>query len=89
MATIKTPGTTKQPAHSMTDKERALDLAMGQIEKMFGKGSVMRLGKLSARIQTEVISTGCLPLDIALGVGGIPRGRISEIYGNNPPGKRR
>ena len=71
----------------MTDKERALDLAIGQIDKMFGKGSVMRLGEASARIQTEVISTGCLPLDIALGVGGIPRGRISEIYGNESSGK--
>lgn len=54
---------------------------------MFGKGSVMRLGEMSARIQTDVISTGCLPLDIALGVGGIPRGRISEIYGNESSGK--
>ena len=71
------------------DKERALDLAIGQIDKMFGKGSVMRLGEVSARIQTEVISTGCLPLDIALGVGGIPRGRISEIFGMSPPGRRR
>jgi len=70
-----------------SDKERALDLAMGQIDKMFGKGSVMRLGEMSARIQTEVIPTGCLPLDIALGVGGIPRGRISEIYGNESSGK--
>lgn len=69
------------------DKERALDLAIGQIDKMFGKGSVMRLGEMSSRIQTEVISTGCLPLDIALGVGGIPRGRIIEIYGNESSGK--
>jgi len=71
----------------MNEKERALDLAMGQIDKMFGKGSVMRLGEMSARIQTDVISTGCLPLDIALGVGGIPRGRITEIYGNESSGK--
>jgi recombination protein RecA len=69
------------------DKERALDMALGQIDKMFGKGTVMRLGEASARIQTEVISTGCLPLDIALGVGGIPRGRISEIYGSESSGK--
>jgi recombination protein RecA len=69
------------------DKERALDLAIGQIDKMFGKGSVMRLGEMSSRIQTEVIPTGCLPLDIALGVGGIPRGRIIEIYGNESSGK--
>jgi len=72
---------------AMSEKERALDLAMGQIDKMFGKGSVMRLGEMSARIQTDVISTGCLPLDIALGVGGIPRGRIAEIYGNESSGK--
>ena len=71
----------------MSDKERALELALGQIEKMFGKGAVMRLGEMSARIQTEVIPTGCLPLDIALGVGGIPRGRVSEIYGNESSGK--
>lgn len=69
------------------DKERALELAIGQIDKMFGKGSVMRLGEMSSRIQTEVIPTGCLPLDIALGVGGIPRGRINEIYGNESSGK--
>ena len=71
----------------MSDKDRALDLAIGQIDKMFGKGSVMRLGEMSAQIQTEVISTGCLPLDIALGVGGIPRGRIIEIFGNESSGK--
>ncbi|MHB9025681.1 MAG: recombinase RecA [Armatimonadota bacterium] len=71
----------------MGDKERALDLAIGQIDKMFGKGSVMRLSDMSSRIQTEVIPTGCLPLDVALGVGGIPRGRISEIYGNEASGK--
>ena len=70
-----------------SDKERALDLAVGQIEKMFGKGSVMRLGEMAGKIQTEVISTGCLTLDIALGVGGIPRGRIIEIYGNESSGK--
>ncbi|HEX2948046.1 MAG TPA: recombinase RecA [Armatimonadota bacterium] len=70
-----------------SDKERALDLAMGQIDKMFGKGSIMRLGEMSSRIQTEVIPTGCLQLDIALGVGGIPRGRIIEIYGNESSGK--
>jgi recombination protein RecA len=80
MATTKTTAGT-------TDKGRALDLAMGQIDKMFGKGSVMRLGEMSKRIQTEVIPTGCLPLDIALGVGGIPRGRIIEIYGNESSGK--
>ncbi len=72
---------------TMGDKERALDLAIGQIDKMFGKGSIMRLGEMSARIQTDVVPTGCLPLDIALGVGGIPRGRIIELYGNESSGK--
>lgn len=78
--------TTKSTTVS-NDKERALELAISQIDKMFGKGSVMRLGEMSARIQTEVIPTGCLPLDIALGVGGIPRGRICEIFGNESSGK--
>ena len=78
---------TTKGSSSAGDKSHALDLAIGQIDKMFGKGSVMRLGEMSARIQTEVIPTGCLPLDIALGVGGIPRGRISEIYGNESSGK--
>ncbi len=79
--------TTTSKTISATDRERALDLAKGQIEKMFGKGSIMRLGEMSAKIQTDVISTGCLPLDIALGVGGIPRGRITEIYGTESSGK--
>ena len=83
MASTSTKGT-GQPAK---DRDKALDLALGQIDKMFGKGTVMRLGEMSSRIQTEVISTGCLPLDIALGVGGIPRSRIIEIYGNESSGK--
>jgi len=69
------------------DKGRALDLAVGQIEKQFGKGSVMRLGEGSARLAVEVIPTGSLALDLALGVGGIPRGRITEIFGNEASGK--
>ena len=68
------------------DKEKALDMALGQIEKQFGKGSVMRLGK-SPKQTVEVISTGSLALDIALGVGGIPRGRITEIHGAESSGK--
>ena len=68
-------------------KAESLDLALAQIDKLFGKGSVMRLGEMSSRIQTEVISTGSLPLDIALGVGGVPRGRITEIYGGESSGK--
>ena len=64
----------------MNDKEKALEQAILQIEKQFGKGSIMKLGEASTQ-EVEVISTGCLTLDMALGVGGIPRGRIIEIYG--------
>src|SRR5690606_17089654 len=68
-------------------KDRALELALLQIEKQHGKGSVMKLGEASARMNIEVIPTGALALDIALGVGGIPRGRIVEIYGPESSGK--
>lgn len=68
------------------DKTEALDNALKQIEKDFGKGAIMRLGQQAAQ-SIEVIKTGCLPLDIALGVGGIPRGRIVEIYGPESSGK--
>lgn len=69
------------------DKVRALDVAMRQIEKEFGKGSIMRLGEAGAKMNIEVIPTGALSLDIALGVGGIPRGRVIEIYGPESSGK--
>lgn len=69
------------------DRNRAIDLAMGQIEKQFGKGSIMRLGKDSALPGIETISTGALSLDLALGAGGVPRGRITEIYGPESSGK--
>src|SRR5689334_24601403 len=69
------------------DKQRALDAALGQIERAFGKGSIMKLGSREAAADTEVISTGCLGLDIALGVGGLPRGRIIEVYGPESSGK--
>ena len=62
-----------------TDRARALELALGQIEKQFGRGAVMRLGEASASAPVESISTGSLALDIALGIGGIPRGRVTEI----------
>jgi recombination protein RecA len=71
----------------MTDKAKALELAIGQIEKQFGKGSVMRLGEGTPRLKVDVIPTGALGLDLALGVGGLPRGRIVEIYGNEASGK--
>ena len=69
------------------DKKKALDMAMHQIEKDFGKGSIMMLGEASAKMNIEVIPTGALSLDIALGVGGIPRGRVIEIYGPESSGK--
>lgn len=70
-----------------SNKERALDLAVSQIDRQFGKGSIMRLGDENARIAIDVIPTGCLSLDSAIGVGGIPRGRITEIYGPESSGK--
>lgn len=69
------------------DKLKALDAALGQIEKQFGKGAVMKLGDSSAKMNVETTPTGSLSLDIALGLGGIPRGRIIEIYGPESSGK--
>jgi recombination protein RecA len=69
------------------DRNRAIELAMGQIEKQFGKGSIMRLGEDAVLPDVQTISTGALSLDIALGVGGVPRGRIVEIYGPESSGK--
>src|SRR5512139_2159801 len=69
------------------ERERALKSATDQIEKQFGKGAIMRLGDQAKRAETGVIPTGSLSLDIALGVGGIPRGRIVEIYGPEASGK--
>ncbi|MFS8573191.1 MAG: recombinase RecA [Clostridia bacterium] len=72
---------------SLSEKEKALELALLQIEKQHGKGSIMRLGEATAKLQVEVIPTGALSLDIALGVGGIPRGRVVEVYGPESSGK--
>ncbi len=69
------------------DKNKALEAALGQIERAFGKGSIMKLGQREQAVETEVISTGSLGLDIALGIGGLPRGRIIEIYGPESSGK--
>ncbi len=69
------------------DKNKALEAALGQIERAFGKGSIMKLGQREQAVDTEVISTGSLGLDIALGIGGLPRGRIIEIYGPESSGK--
>ena len=68
-------------------KIKALDLAITQIDRQFGKGSIMRMGGDHVRISENVISTGCLSLDVALGVGGVPRGRIIEVFGPESSGK--
>ncbi|MGE5573135.1 MAG: recombinase RecA [Bacillota bacterium] len=69
------------------EKEKALEMALSQIEKQFGKGSIMRLGEADARLAVEAIPTGALSLDIALGIGGMPRGRVIEIFGPESSGK--
>ncbi len=69
------------------DKTKALDAALSQIERAFGKGSIMRLGKNQKAVEIETVPTGSLGLDIALGVGGLPRGRVIEIYGPESSGK--
>lgn len=71
----------------MSERQKALDNALAKIEKDFGKGAIMKLGESAARMNVEVISTGCLDIDIALGVGGLPKGRIIEIYGPESSGK--
>lgn len=71
----------------VTDKEKALELAISQIEKQYGKGAIMKLGEASAKVPVEAIPTGSLSLDIALGIGGIPRGRVTEIFGPEAAGK--
>ncbi len=78
------------PSNGQTEasgKLAAVNLAMEQIEKQYGRGSIMRFGDASQKFDISVISTGCLPLDLALGVGGVPRGRIVEIYGPEASGK--
>jgi recombination protein RecA len=76
-----------QRGGEILDKLKALEMAVKQIEKDFGKGSIMKLGEAAARMNVEVIPTGALSLDIALGVGGVPRGRVVEIYGPESSGK--
>ena len=70
-----------------TEKGKALDVAIGQIEKQYGKGAIMRMGEARLKLGTEVVPTGSLALDVALGVGGIPRGRITEVFGAEAAGK--
>src|SRR6202165_4070652 len=71
----------------MSEKERALTAALSQIERSYGKGAIMKLGEAAAQKNIDVIPTGSLTLDMALGVGGIPRGRVVEIYGPESSGK--
>ena len=70
-----------------TEKDKSLGIAIAQIERHYGKGAIMRLGDVSEKLSTEVVSTGSLSLDIALGAGGVPQGRITEIYGTEGAGK--
>ncbi|MDU0958556.1 MAG: recombinase RecA, partial [Bradyrhizobium sp.] len=72
---------------SSMDKSKALSAALSQIERQFGKGSVMKLGKNDRSMDVETVSTGSLGLDIALGIGGLPKGRVIEIYGPESSGK--
>ncbi len=76
-----------QPPTSSKEKGKALELALQQIEKQFGKGSIMKLGEDAAKVAVDVIPTGSVALDMALGVGGVPRGRVVEIYGPESSGK--
>lgn len=80
-------GKTNQNQQKISPKLEAIRLAMEQIEKQYGKGSIMKLGEASSRLTVEVIPTGSIALDLALGVGGVPRGRIVEIFGPEASGK--
>ena len=71
----------------LEEKQKALDLVLKEIEKQYGKGAIMKLGQSSADMSIDVIPTGCLTLDLALGIGGVPRGRIIEIFGPESSGK--
>src|ERR1051325_9341114 len=89
MAAAKAEWKAESKAESKADKDRAqaLELALSQIERQFGKGAVMKLGASGALEETMVISTGALSVDLALGIGGLPRGRVTEIYGPESSGK--
>ena len=80
-------GSKSTDASVFADKSKALEAAIGQIEKRFGEGSIMKLGDNNVRYTVEVTPTGSLSLDVALGVGGIPKGRVIEVYGPESSGK--
>src|SRR2546421_6368637 len=77
----------RMPLEDLKERARAIDMAVGQIEKQFGKGSIMRLGQRGAIAPIEAISTGAISIDYALGIGGLPRGRVVEIFGPESSGK--
>ena len=87
MAKASNPKTMPNGQANNSEKLNAVNLAMEQIEKQYGRGSIMRFGEIGQKLDISVISTGCLPLDLALGVGGVPRGRIIEIFGPEASGK--
>src|SRR5687768_2349837 len=87
MSTKETPTNMPQTAAATQARDKAIDLALSAIDKQFGKGAIMRLGKDAVEREVHVIPTGSLGLDIALGIGGLPRGRIVEIYGPESSGK--
>ena len=77
------------PLDDQKERNKALDIAVGQIEKQFGKGSIMRLGQRGEIAAVECIPTGAISIDYALGIGGMPRGRVVEVYGPESPARRR
>lgn len=83
----RSDGMVKTRGKSVSEKDKALELALGQIERQFGRGAIMRMGEAAHRMHIDVIPTGSIALDLALGVGGIPRGRITEIFGAESAGK--
>ncbi len=87
MATKKKTTASSSEGDNVSQKTRSLELAMAEIEKQFGRGSIMRLGDESLRVAVQIIPTGSISLDSALGVGGIPRGRVVEIFGPEASGK--
>ena len=78
---------TKEVTKELTNKQKALELALATIEKQFGKGSIMKLGDKPVLDEVDSISTGSISLDMALGIGGFPKGRVVEIYGPESSGK--